>query len=86
MSGLLLPLKVQLEHQRNLEAKGVKVDHCIITAMDTVTGVLYQNTYAISEEEIIDHVEQVVHTQEKQVMDMLILLGWTPPVEDKRSR
>lgn len=58
-----------------------KVDFQIDTAIDDVTGTIIQETRQLHGDQIINHMRQVIDTQDAQVRTALIALGWTPPGE-----
>jgi hypothetical protein len=77
MSELILPESVKKWREENKAA--IQVDTVVVTSIDVLKGVAIQDTYAILEENVIDHIEEIVATKDKALNDALIKLGWTPP-------
>lgn len=85
MSELILPESVKKYRQENGLASSIRVDNVVVTSVDTVRGAIVTNTYAIMEDDVVDSMVRIVETQDDQVRNALISLGWTPPVENLLS-
>jgi hypothetical protein len=59
--------------------KTIQVDNCIITAIDEVNGAIVSDVYAICDDAVIEHIQNVANTQDNQFMDALHKLGWASP-------
>lgn len=79
MSELILPESVKKYRQEHGLASSIQVDNVVVTSVDTVRGAIVTNTYAIMEDDVVDSMVRIVETQDDQVRNALISLGWTPP-------
>jgi Holliday junction resolvasome RuvABC DNA-binding subunit len=56
-----------------------KIDFQVTTSIDEETGVIVQDTVQMQGDEVVNHIQHVINTQDEQVRQALIALGWTPP-------
>jgi hypothetical protein len=56
-----------------------RIDFQVTTSIDEETGVIVQDTVQMQGDEVVNHIQHVINTQDDQVRQALIALGWTPP-------
>jgi hypothetical protein len=56
-----------------------KIDFKVTTSLDEEAGVIVQDTIQMQGDEVVNHIQHVINTQDDQVRQALIELGWTPP-------
>jgi hypothetical protein len=59
-----------------------RIDFQVTTSIDEEAGVIVQDTIQMQGDEVVNHIQHVINTQDDQVREALIALGWTPPEEN----
>lgn len=59
----------------------MQVDFKVETSVDDEEGLIVQDTYQVQGDQVLNHVQSIVDTQNEQTKQALIALGWTPPAK-----